>query len=99
MQTPFFMRKSVMGKTAQLSDFDEQLYKLPGSGEGDEDKYLIATSEQPISAFHMDEWIDTVTPELFAGRRYVRLRQLKHLLETGALEEGLRWTARAGVPG
>jgi nucleoside-diphosphate-sugar epimerase len=40
-----------------------------------------------------------LTPELFEGRRYVRLRQLKHLLETGALEEGLRWTASAGVPG
>ena len=39
-----------------------------------------------------------LTPELFEGRRYVRLRQLKHLLDSGALEEGLRWTARAGVP-
>ena len=44
-----------MAKTAQLSDFDEQLYKV-SAGEGDE-KYLIATSEQPISAFHMNEWL------------------------------------------
>jgi seryl-tRNA synthetase len=53
MQTPFFMNRDVMARTAQLSDFDEQLYKV--SGEGDDVKYLIATSEQPISAFHMGE--------------------------------------------
>lgn len=29
-----------MAKTAQLSDFDEELYKVSGDGE---DKYLIAT--------------------------------------------------------
>lgn len=49
------MNREVMAKTAQLSDFDEQLYKV-SAGEGD-DKYLIATSEQPISAYHMNEWI------------------------------------------
>jgi hypothetical protein len=49
------MNREVMAKTAQLSDFDEQLYKVT-AGEGDE-KYLIATSEQPISAYHMNEWI------------------------------------------
>jgi len=33
-----------------------------------------------------------LTPELFEGRRYVRLRQLRHLLDAGELEPGLRWT-------
>jgi len=28
IQTPFFMKKEVMAKTAQLSDFDEELYKV-----------------------------------------------------------------------
>jgi seryl-tRNA synthetase len=28
IQTPFFMNKDVMAKTAQLDDFDEQLYKV-----------------------------------------------------------------------
>ena len=32
-----------------------------------------------------------LTSDLFDGRLYVRLRQLRHLLETGALTEGLRW--------
>jgi nucleoside-diphosphate-sugar epimerase len=32
-----------------------------------------------------------LTPELFDGRLYVRLRQLRHLLDVGALEGALRW--------
>jgi len=53
---PVMMRKEIMAETAQLSEFDEALYKVVGN-EGDE-KYLIATSEQPISAFHRREWIN-----------------------------------------
>lgn len=66
LYTPFFMRKEVMQEVAQLSQFDEELYKVVGKGsekkeEGDvvDEKYLIATSEQPIAAFHRDEWIPT----------------------------------------
>ncbi|XP_043572655.1 serine--tRNA ligase, cytoplasmic [Chiloscyllium plagiosum] len=63
LYTPFFMRKEVMQEVAQLSQFDEELYKVIGKGsEKSEDssideKYLIATSEQPIAAFHRDEWL------------------------------------------
>jgi seryl-tRNA synthetase len=60
LQTPYFMNKEVMSQTAQLSDFDEQLYKVVTGDEKEKDKYLIATSEQPISAFHMGE---SLTPE------------------------------------
>ncbi len=52
VMTPFMMRKEVMAKTAQLDQFDEELYKVTGD---EDDKYLIATSEQPISALHSDE--------------------------------------------
>ncbi|XP_050240900.1 serine--tRNA ligase-like [Quercus robur] len=55
MQTPSLMRKDVMIKCAQLSQFDEELYKV--TGEGDE-KYLIATSEQPLCSYHQGEWIN-----------------------------------------
>jgi len=66
LQTPFFMNKKVMAKTAQLADFDEQLYKITDH-EGDE-KYLIATSEQPISAFHSgDHLTDEQLPKRYAG--------------------------------
>merc|ERR1711959_751667 len=54
---PFFMNKEIMAKTAELADFDEQLYHVAAGGKDDSDKYLIATSEQPISALHMDEWM------------------------------------------
>ncbi|GAA5858141.1 hypothetical protein JCM1840_001057 [Sporobolomyces johnsonii] len=63
VQPPFFMNKSVMAKTAQLEEFDEALYKLEGSNE-DTEKYLIATSEQPISAMHSDEWFDQPNEQL-----------------------------------
>jgi len=64
LYTPFFMRKDVMQEVAQLSQFDEELYKVTGKGSeqaGDktvDEKYLIATSEQPIAAFHRDEWVN-----------------------------------------
>lgn len=58
VQTPYFMKKSIMSETCQLSDFDDQLYKISGS-KGEEDSYLIATSEQPISGFFRGEWLDT----------------------------------------
>ncbi|KAF7319493.1 Serine-tRNA ligase [Mycena chlorophos] len=55
IQPPFMMNKEQMAKTAQLEQFDEELYKVIAS---DDEKYLIATSEQPISAFHSEEWFD-----------------------------------------
>jgi len=74
LYTPFFMRKEVMREVAQLSQFDEELYKVIGKGsEKQEDstvdeKYLIATSEQPIAAYHRDEWIsEKALPIKYAG--------------------------------
>jgi|EP00670_Eutreptiella_braarudii_P003472 seryl-tRNA synthetase len=65
MYPPFFMTKEAMGAVAQLSDFDDQLYKV--SGEGD-DKYLIATSEQPIAAYHRNKWFaEKDLPIKYAG--------------------------------
>ena len=55
-QTPFFMLKEYMAKTAQLEQFDEELYKVVEGGDAS-DKYLIATSEQPLSAMHDSEWM------------------------------------------
>ena len=56
-QPPYFMLRDQMAKTAQLEQFDEELYKVSGDAENDTDKYLIATSEQPISAMHAGEWL------------------------------------------
>lgn len=63
-----------MQEVAQLSQFDEELYKVVGKGSEKtedrdiEEKYLIATSEQPIAAFHRDEWIpEHKLPIRYAG--------------------------------
>lgn len=75
LYTPFFMNKDIMREVAQLSQFDEELYKVVGkSSEVADDnsvdeKYLIATSEQPIAAIHRDQWI----PESSLPIRYIGL--------------------------
>lgn len=61
LQAPVMMNKDVMAKTAQLSQFDEELYKVI---DGDDEKYLIATSEQPISAYHSGEWFESPQEQL-----------------------------------
>ncbi|KKA25957.1 hypothetical protein TD95_002149 [Thielaviopsis punctulata] len=67
LQTPQMMVKDYMAKTSQLSQFDDELYKIT-DGEPQNDKYLIATSEQPISAFHAGEWLLTSQlPLKYAG--------------------------------
>mmetsp|Transcript_24818 Transcript_24818/g.37742 ORF Transcript_24818/g.37742 Transcript_24818/m.37742 type:complete len:464 (+) Transcript_24818:178-1569(+) len=59
VQPPFFMKKELMGKTAELADYDDVLYKVIEDKDQPElDKYMIATSEQPISAFHRGQAID-----------------------------------------
>ncbi|ODQ83208.1 hypothetical protein BABINDRAFT_159649 [Babjeviella inositovora NRRL Y-12698] len=61
LQAPVMMNKEVMAQTAQLSQFDEELYKVI---DGDDEKYLIATSEQPISAYHSGEWFESPAEQL-----------------------------------
>jgi seryl-tRNA synthetase len=56
VEPPTMMLKRWMSKTAQLEQFDEELYKVL-DGEEQNEKYLIATSEQPLSALHADEWL------------------------------------------
>lgn len=65
LQPPYMMKKDVMAGVAQLEQFDEELYKVSAS---DEDRYLIATSEQPICAYHKDEWMEEKSlPLYYAG--------------------------------
>ncbi|KAL8972577.1 MAG: hypothetical protein Q9183_000470 [Haloplaca sp. 2 TL-2023] len=67
-QPPHFMLREYMAKTAQLEQFDEELYKVTDDGEKQTDKYLIATSEQPLSALHDGEWLqEKELPIRYAG--------------------------------
>lgn len=68
--TPFWMKKSLMSQVAQLSQFDDELYKVISSKDNpdSEDKYLIATSEQAIAALHVNEWLNpSILPIKYAG--------------------------------
>lgn len=71
VQPPFFMKKEVMAGIAQLEDFDEQLYKVSGKTDdpsGETEKYLIATSEQPLCAYHKGDWLsESELPLRYAG--------------------------------
>ena len=74
LYTPFFMKKEIMQEVAQLSQFDDELYKVIGKSseladdKSVEERYLIATSEQPIAAYHRDEWINEASlPIRYAG--------------------------------
>ena len=63
LQTPYFMKNNLLKKCTQLSDFSEQLYSINNTN-----KFLIATSEQPISAFHYSEKIPYLKlPLKYAG--------------------------------
>lgn len=71
IQTPYFMNEDIMANVAQLSQFDEELYKI-SQNDGDENtstiKYLIATSEQPLTALHMEKrFIEKQLPIKYAG--------------------------------
>ncbi|MDY6769245.1 MAG: serine--tRNA ligase, partial [Candidatus Nanohaloarchaea archaeon] len=63
MYTPFMLNAEQMEAAAELDDFEETLY-----GIDEEDKYLIATSEQTLAAYHYDEMLDPAElPLRYAG--------------------------------
>ncbi|MFX1514972.1 MAG: serine--tRNA ligase [Promethearchaeota archaeon] len=63
MWTPPFMRRKAMEGASELGDFEDALYNDPK-----EDVFFIATSEQPLAAFHMDELLDEDTlPRKYCG--------------------------------
>jgi seryl-tRNA synthetase len=67
VQPPYFLNKDVMGQVAELEDYDEQLYHVTGE-KGDSEKYLIATSEQPLCTFHRNDWLGSKDlPKRYAG--------------------------------
>jgi len=60
---PYMMRYEAYRGVTAFSDFEEMIYKVE-----DEDLYLIATSEHPIAAMHMNEvLVEDELPLLYAG--------------------------------
>ncbi|MCJ7429363.1 MAG: serine--tRNA ligase, partial [Candidatus Nanohaloarchaeota archaeon QJJ-5] len=63
MQTPYMLKKAPMEAAAELEDFHDQLYKLDR-----DEKYLIATSEQTLAAYHFDDILQPDDlPKKYAG--------------------------------
>ena len=56
VEPPTMMLKKWMARTAQLDQFDQELYKIV-DGDEQTEKYLIATAEQPLSALRAEEWL------------------------------------------
>ncbi|MCJ2531584.1 MAG: serine--tRNA ligase, partial [Candidatus Thermoplasmatota archaeon] len=60
---PFLIRRRPYEGVVDLADFEDVMYKVEG-----EDLYLIATSEHPIAAMHMDEVLEEeALPLRYAG--------------------------------
>lgn len=69
IQPPFMMNRGIMAQAAELKDYDEVLYKVVETADNQElDKYLIATSEQPLTAFHRNQTLyKTDLPKKYVG--------------------------------
>ena len=60
---PFMLRRKPYEGVTDLADFEDVMYKIDG-----EDLYLIATSEHPLAALHMDEVLsEDQLPLRYAG--------------------------------
>ncbi|MBU0758392.1 MAG: serine--tRNA ligase [Nanoarchaeota archaeon] len=63
MEPPFMLRRKPYEGVTSLGDFEDVMYKIEG-----EDLYLIATSEHPIGAYHLNEVLDSAKlPLKYAG--------------------------------
>lgn len=83
MQTPFFMTRESIETVCQLSDFDETLYKLKDGS--NEDKYLIATSEQPLTAYFNNKKISNLPVKLCGVSSCFRREAGKHGKDTNGI--------------
>lgn len=66
--TPHFMNQDVMGKLCQMEDYDDTLYKVNSSNNDPNYKYMIATSEQPLTGYYENKILNSEDlPIKFAG--------------------------------
>ena len=63
MWTPFVLQREAVCAAAELGDFENTLYKLEG-----ENLFLIATAEQTLAAYHMNETFnENELPKTYVG--------------------------------
>ena len=58
---PYLVRASALFGTSQLPKFEEDLFKIPPTGEDGEAVYLIPTAEVPVTNLHGDEILEAGT--------------------------------------
>lgn len=83
MQTPFFMNQGAMQTVCQLAEFDDTLYKVKDGSE--EDKYLIATSEQPLTAYFENKQLDNLPVKISGISSCFRKEAGKHGVDTNGI--------------
>ena len=69
IHTPFFMKRDVMARVCQLEDFQETLYHIESpTNDPNDDLFLIATSEQTLCGFHLNESLaESELPKRYCG--------------------------------
>ncbi|EAY04790.1 seryl-tRNA synthetase family protein [Trichomonas vaginalis G3] len=69
IHTPFFMKSEVMARVCQLEDFQETLYHIDSpTNDPKDDMFLIATSEQTLCGYHLNESLDdSQLPKKYCG--------------------------------
>jgi seryl-tRNA synthetase len=92
MATPFFMNRDAMKLVCQLSEFDETLYTVKdskdvkdGKESTDVDKYLIATSEQPLTAYFDGKKLNDLPVKLAGISSCFRKEAGKHGVDTNGI--------------
>ena len=80
VEPPLMMRRKPYEGVTDLADFENVMYKIQ-----DDDMYLIATSEHPMAAMHMDEVMEEL-PVKYAGISACFRREIgKHGLDERGL--------------
>lgn len=77
MYTPHFMKREKIEQVCQLSEFEDTLYKIE-----DSDLFLIATSEQPMTAYFADKQVDNLPIKMCGISSSYRKEAGKHGSDT-----------------
>lgn len=77
MYTPHFMKKEKIEQVCQLSEFEETLYEIK-----DSDLFLIATSEQPMTAYFADKQLNNLPIKMCGLSTCFRKEAGKHGKDT-----------------
>lgn len=88
VSTPHFINANTMASVCQLSDFNETLYKINNDNDNnnvDDSKFLIATSEQPMTAYFAEKTLNDLPMKLGGISSCYRKEAGKHGIDTAGI--------------